>query len=57
MCTLLFPYSGNCSIYIFVTSRSSVTDNKCGADFARDTMTVSGNLLMRLTDNVGKPIR
>jgi hypothetical protein len=56
-CTLLFPDTGNCSIYIFVTSRSLVTENKYEADFVRDTITMSANLLMRLTENAGKHIR
>jgi hypothetical protein len=55
--TLLFPDTANCSIYIFVTSRSLVTENKYAADFVRDTMTMSANLLMRLTENAGKHIR
>jgi hypothetical protein len=56
-CTLLIPDTGNCSIYIFVTSKSLVTENKYEADFVRDTMTMSANLLMRLTENAGKHIR
>jgi len=43
-------------MYIFVTSRSLVTENKYEADFVRDTMTMSPNLLMRLAENAGKHI-
>ena len=55
-CKLLFPDTGNSSIFIFVTSRSLVIENKYEADFVGDTTTTSANLLMRLTENAGKHI-